>query len=83
MSDFDLDDDEPLYDLPLPAPPPKRFNTAHRMLNEKQAREAASTSWWVGTDRQAFAKSAARRAQELHDSRAAAKVRTPLNFIGW
>jgi hypothetical protein len=77
------DTDEPEEEEPVVTPEPrcqKRYNPAHRQLNEAKERvpAAAAGSWWARSQsREEFSKSAA----DLKGSRGATKVKTPLNFV--
>lgn len=53
-----------------------------KVLRQLPVPAPAAPAWWVGKDRESFAQEASKRAEELRSSPAAAKVKTPMNFVG-
>lgn len=79
----DLDDDA---EAEATAEPPKRTVRAARKPNpahrQQPVKSDSSTSWWLGKDREEFSNTVAARADDLRKSPEAAKVKTPVNFVG-
>lgn len=71
--------------------PEVRASTSRRLTNprlrhvtkttEADRAARAAGSWWLGKDREAFTEAARERSVALRGSKAAAKVKTPVNFV--
>jgi len=81
-SDPDLDDVDELEEPErLSAPAARMRDPRLRQVNETARQAKGSGSWWLGKDRETFSQSAATRAEQLKGSKAADKVKTPVNFV--